>query len=1118
MLCIWSLTALSLQAQCTTNTSSFGSATAGPNNTPVTISTCNYTTEYSSVTGLAVEDYELSCALNSDGSQKYITVTDPTGATVLAFGSSPLTYSPSAAGDIRVYWNDDASCATSASCHTTTITCTSCPAPPAAPSNDECANALSFATSPSTGCTFTNVTTISATQSANPSCTGVSNNDDVWFSFTAPSADVTLSYQNFNNIGGTSSGLGYAIYDACGGTEIECDFTFGDASTGSQLVAGGFTVGNTYFIQLFMQGSTSEGTFDFCIQEVACSAPSATVTTVSTTSCPAGVTYTVDVTDLGSASSLTLTTDQGTAPVSVTAPGQYQVGPVSNASSTVVNFTAEHDQDPTCNLSIGGFLIPGCPPAGPTGVTCQNGGSPATAYADELDDLSNWTGDTGTSGGVWNSGSATPSSNTGAGAPSSGSGFIFFEGSGGAGVTASIVSNAIDLTAFEEAAEMSFDIFAYGSYMGTFDLGVGPSPAGPFTSVFSYSGQLQTNNTGAPWAPVGVDMTAYVGQTIYLQFTNTAASTGSGQNWESDFSIDNLVIEACAPAGLCPDVLGLAATALSDSEIEVSFSGSAAATGGYNVEFGPAGFTPGSGTTINVAASPTTISNLAPETAYDFYVTADCGASTSAQVGPASATTNASPPANDECAAAVVLTVGTNGTCTSVSGTNVAATNSGLAHSCASFQGGDVWFQATVPASGNLTVETSTNGGFTDSGMSAYDGCAGAEIECDDDGGSGTMSLIELTGRTPGEVIYFAVWEFGNNSFGTFDICAYDPAPPPPVPANDECADAIALTDAGGNPTNASGATYNTTSATASGVTGTCTDGTADDDVWFSVEIPVANTEVTITVDGGADFDAVLGVYTGSCAGVTQLACVDISGTDGVESYTFTSTFTGGNGGQGSRNAPTVYLVQVYDFFGGGGEFTISVATTPLPVELSHFSARAVGEVNVVEWTAALEEDLYMYTVERSTSATGFNRDNYEVVSDVTPLGTDNGVEAVYSTTDNRPAATTYYRLRAEDLDGTVEYSDLVVVSRGADAGVRTLKLRPNPAREQVTVVLPGSATAAGERDVIITDLSGRVLLQRSIDPSAATLDLELDALAAGVYSVSVVSEQDVTSTRLVVE
>jgi hypothetical protein len=59
--------------------------------------------------------------------------------------------------------------------------------------------------------------------------------------------------------------------------------------------------------------------------------------------------------------------------------------------------------------------------------------------------------------------------------------------------------------------------------------------------------------------------------------------------------------------------------------------------------------------------------------------------------------------------------------------------------------------------------------------MSVYEGSCGAltQVECDDDDGDGNFSLIDLTGRTPGETLYIRVFEYANNLFDTFLVSAY---------------------------------------------------------------------------------------------------------------------------------------------------------------------------------------------------------------------------------------------------------------------------------------------------------------------------------------------------------
>lgn len=129
---------------------------------------------------------------------------------------------------------------------------------------------------------------------------------------------------------------------------------------------------------------------------------------------------------------------------------------------------------------------------------------------------------------------------------------------------------------------------------------------------------------------------------------------------------------------------------------------------------------------------------------------------------------------NDDCANAVLLTVGSN--CSFTQYTTLGATgSSGVPNpTCADYQGGDVWFKAVVPANGTLELSCLA-GDITDGGMALYTGTCGSltQVFCDDDGsGSGLMPYINQSGLTPGSTVYIRFWEYGNDIAGTFSICA----------------------------------------------------------------------------------------------------------------------------------------------------------------------------------------------------------------------------------------------------------------------------------------------------------------------------------------------------------
>jgi bacillolysin len=127
---------------------------------------------------------------------------------------------------------------------------------------------------------------------------------------------------------------------------------------------------------------------------------------------------------------------------------------------------------------------------------------------------------------------------------------------------------------------------------------------------------------------------------------------------------------------------------------------------------------------------------------------------------------------NDNCPQATSLTVSTDFATSSMIGTIVNATASELitpsipAPGCASYVGGDVWYSAIVPASGQITFETGSEaGGFNNTGLAIYSGaCSSLSLlACDDDSSlDGAFSLVSLIGRTPGELLYARVWRFNN--------------------------------------------------------------------------------------------------------------------------------------------------------------------------------------------------------------------------------------------------------------------------------------------------------------------------------------------------------------------
>lgn len=106
--------------------------------------------------------------------------------------------------------------------------------------------------------------------------------------------------------------------------------------------------------------------------------------------------------------------------------------------------------------------------------------------------------------------------------------------------------------------------------------------------------------------------------------------------------------------------------------------------------------------------------------------------------------------------------------------------------------------------------------------------------------------------------------------------------------------------------------------------------GTPDDDGWYKF---VANaTSHFITVNGSSSYDAVIQAFSGTCATLTSLGCVDNSLVSGSEALNLTGLTIG-----------NTYYIRVYDYYAGSGSGTFSICLTgPATAPVNDYCANAV--------------------------------------------------------------------------------------------------------------------------------------------------------------------------------
>ena len=406
-------------------------------------------------------------------------------------------------------------------------------------------------------------------------------------------------------------------------------------------------------------------------------------------------------------------------------------------------------------------------------------------------------------------------------------------------------SNAINLYSNVDSEWLlspSFDLSTGGPYQLEVNVAVTNWNQGTVDDTMGSDDEVQllmSTDGGTTWAnvatwnaanepPVGgieyvEDLTAITGNVSFAIWA-TDGTVDDGEDY--DFHVGKFRVRSIPS---CADPATVMNTVLTDSASDFTWAIGGTETVWEYANLPSPSTEPVSGTsTMTTAASFT---GLTPATDYDFYVRSDCGGSFSAWVL-VSYSTPATPPANDDCANAIELTVNADETCTTTTpGTIVAATASGEDEaSCSGTEDDDVWYSFVATAvSHNIDLLNVANG-TTDLYHSVWSGSCGAltNLSCSDPNSS------TVNGLTIGNTYLLRVysWTATPGQTSTFDVCIGTPPPPPPAPANDECDNVVGLTvnlDYNNGIVTAGTTVGATASAQADDVS-----GTPNTDVWFS--------------------------------------------------------------------------------------------------------------------------------------------------------------------------------------------------------------------------------------------------------------------------------------------
>ncbi|WP_047546907.1 GEVED domain-containing protein [Psychroserpens sp. Hel_I_66] len=184
------------------------------------------------------------------------------------------------------------------------------------------------------------------------------NGDDIVYSYTATS-DTQISIDLTPEAGNTWSGV--FVYTDCEDIGTACVAGVGSSNTDVREIDLDVTSGVTYYIVISTFAAPQTVNYGLEIFENTCVDATATYTVVNDCDVSGGFVIDVEITDLGSATSIVLSNDQDSETFTATAVGTFQFGPFVNGTDVVITLDDQNDDD-TCTLTSDVLTQAACPP------------------------------------------------------------------------------------------------------------------------------------------------------------------------------------------------------------------------------------------------------------------------------------------------------------------------------------------------------------------------------------------------------------------------------------------------------------------------------------------------------------------------------------------------------------------------------------------------------------------------------------------------------------------------------------------------------------------------------------------------------------------------------------
>ena len=173
--------------------------------------------------------------------------------------------------------------------------------------------------------------------------------------------------------------------------------------------------------------------------------------------------------------------------------------------------------------------------------------------------------------------------------------------------------------------------------------------------------------------------------------------------------------------------------------------------------------------------------------------------------------------------------------------------------------------------------------------------------------------------------------------------------------------------------------------------------------------------------------------------------------------------------------------------------FANKILPALLPIKITSFTGKHTIAGNLLNWEANCNGQLN-FSIQRSTDGIHF-----ETIGNMPATALD--CNQPFGFTDNDPLVTNnYYRLRIIEADGSVGYSNIILLSEDKNGPV-WISIATDPVNGS-TIHLQVSSAITGRIKLLITDIAGRIMLSQERSVQAGSNDVLINAtgLASGIY------------------